>query len=186
VSRRRQLLASLLGVALAAPSLSGCVRGCSSSQPPILINPSMFNQPKAKPYASSDFFFDGKAMRDPVPGTIARGHLPGGEGEEAAVGDPQTRLARGRERYGIYCQPCHDERGEGHGILAERGKVPTRNLLEQKIRDYSDQKLFETITDGFGLMPGYRYQVPARDRWAIIAYVRDLQAASPPPVEAAQ
>jgi mono/diheme cytochrome c family protein len=185
VSRRYQLLAAVLGVALASPSLSGCMRGCDSSRPPILINPSMFNQPKALPYASSDFFFDGKAMRDPVPGTIARGHLPAAAGEEGAMGDGQARLARGRERYNIYCQPCHDERGEGRGILAERGKVPTRNLLEQKVRDFSDQKLFETITDGFGLMPGYRYPVTPPDRRAIVAYVRSLQAAAPPPPEAA-
>ncbi len=181
MSPRHPLLAAVLGVALAGSSLCGCVRGCNSSQPPILINPSMFNQPKALPYASSDFFFDGKAMRDPVLGTIARGHLPAAAREEGAVGDHEARQARGRERYNIYCQPCHDERGEGRGILAERGKVPTRNLLEQKVRDLTDQKLFDTITDGTGLMAGYRYPITAVDRWAIVAYVRGLQADAPPP-----
>lgn len=174
-------LAALVGAALAGSSLSGCVRGCDSSRPPILVNTSMFNQPKVLPYAASDFFYDGKAMRDPVAGTIARGHLPPAAGAEAPAGDPQARMARGRERYAIYCLPCHDERGEGRGILAERGKVPTRNLLEQKVRDLSDQQLFDTITNGMGLMMGYRYPIAAPDRWAIVAHVRTLQAAAPPP-----
>ncbi len=205
MSHRPRLLIALLGVSLASPSLHGCVRGCSSSRPPIQINPSMVNQPKALPYASSDFFFDGKAMRDPVPGTIARGHLPeavgpaGGapaEGIEdledtlrgsilTALDERKGQLARGRERYGIYCTPCHDERGEGRGILTERGKVPTRNLLEKRMRELSDEKLLQAITDGTGLMPGYRYPISPSDRLAIVAYVRTLQDAAAQ-LEAAQ
>jgi mono/diheme cytochrome c family protein len=97
----------------------------------------------------------------------------------------EAQLARGRERFGIYCTPCHDERGEGRGILFERAKVPTANLHDQKIREQSDDMLFDTITNGKGLMPGYRYPVTAADRRAIIAYVRQLQAADAP-VEAAK
>jgi mono/diheme cytochrome c family protein len=185
VSPRRQLLAAVVGVAIASPSLHGCVRGCTSSQPPILINTSMFNQPKARPYEASDFFFDGMVMRQPVPGTIARGDLPP-PGAEAGGGSPATaeareaQLARGRERFGIYCVPCHDERGEGRGILFERAKVPTANLHDQKIREQTDDNLFDTITNGKGLMPGYRYPIGAADRRAIIAYVRQLQAADAP------
>jgi hypothetical protein len=195
---RRRLFAALLGAALASPSLHGCMRGCESSRPPILINPSMVNQPKALPYAASHFFFDGKAMRDPVPGTIARGHLPAAAGPGAgvpadavedlegtlrgsiltALDERQAQLVRGRERYGIYCTPCHDERGEGRGILTERGKVPTRNLLEKRMRELSDAQLLQTITDGTGLMPGYRYPISASDRRAIVVYVRSLQDAA--------
>ncbi|HSP99865.1 MAG TPA: cytochrome c [Candidatus Dormibacteraeota bacterium] len=203
MSQRRHLLAAVLGVAIASPGLHGCVRGCTSSQPPILINTSMFNQPKALPYASSDFFFDGMVMRVPVPGTVARGDLPpqtaagaGGPGEAVAegaagAGSPSTpeareaQLARGRERFGIYCAPCHDERGEGRGILFERAKVPTANLHDQKIREQSDDNLFETISNGKGLMPAYRYPIMPADRRAIIAYVRQLQAADAP-VEASR
>jgi len=198
VSPRHHLLAAVLGVAIASPGLQGCMRGCTSSQPPVLINTSMFNQPKALPYAASDFFFDGMVMRVPVPGTVARGDLaaPGGPAEVAAEGaaggsnpaTPEAReaqLARGRERFGIYCTPCHDERGEGRGVLFERAKVPTANLHDQKIRDQSDDNLFDTISNGKGLMPAYRYPIAAADRRAIIAWVRHLQAADAP-VEAAK
>ena len=189
---RRLLIAAVvvvgLGLAtLASLALQGCMRGCSSSEPPVLINFSMFNQPKYKTQAASPFFYNGMTMRPPVPGTIARGHLH----EDVALttglgpdGKPVTTspvavdaalLARGAERYGIYCQPCHDERGEGKGILFQRAKVPTGNLMEQRIRDLPDGTIFDTVTNGKGLMPGYRYPIGAHDRWAIIAHVRDME-----------
>ncbi len=178
MTQQRTLLAALLGIAIAAPGLQGCMRGCDSSRPPILINTSMFNQPKALPYASSAFFFDGKTMRDPVPGTIARGQLPA-EAAAAPLGEEAraAQLARGRDRFTIYCVPCHDERGEGRGILAERAKVPTANLHDQKVRVQTDDMLFDTITNGKGLMPSYHYPIGPDDRRAIIAYVRHLQEA---------
>jgi mono/diheme cytochrome c family protein len=185
--RGASILAVLLGGAAAILTLEGCMRGCSSSSPPVHLNPSMFNQPKLRPYAVSDFFYDGSAMRQPVPGTVARGHL----GEDAALetgksadGSPlatspvaadEALLARGRERFAIYCQPCHDERGEGKGVLFQRAKVPTANLLDKRIRELPDGALFDTITNGKGLMPAYRYPIRAHDRWAIIAYVRSLE-----------
>ena len=180
----------VLACAVALVSLEGCMRGCTSSQPPIHVNPSMFNQPKYKAQASSDFFYDGKTMRAPVAGTIARGHLPGdvvletgktADGSYAAaspVAADEALLARGKERFGIYCRPCHDERGEGKGVLFERAKVPTANLLEKRVQDLPDGSLFDTITNGKGLMPGYRYPIVVRDRWAIIAYVRSLEKAA--------
>jgi len=149
----------------------------------------MFNQPKYRAYESSAFFYDGKAMRSPVAGTIARGHLPGDVGLETGKnpdGSPlatlpitvdDALLARGHERFDIYCRPCHDERGEGKGLLFERAKVPTANLLEKRFRDMPDGAIFDTITNGKGLMPAYRYPVRPRDRWAIIAYVRSLEKA---------
>jgi mono/diheme cytochrome c family protein len=189
MARRHVLLLVLLSCAAAIAGLQGCMRGCASSSPPIHVNPSMFNQPKYRAYASSAFFYDGKAMRAPVPGTIARGHLP----EDVAIetgknpdGSPiatspitvdEALLARGRERFGIYCRPCHDERGEGKGILFQRAQVPTANLLEKRIREMPDGTIFDTITNGKGLMPAYHYPVRPRDRWAIIAYVRGLEKA---------
>lgn len=180
---------SLLMLVLAAsvPFVQGCMRGCSSSSPPVLVNTSMFNQPKSKAQAESRFFYDGKTMRQPVPNTIARGHLHedaalatglGADGKPVAkspVEADEALLARGAERYSIYCQPCHDERGEGKGVLSQRAKVPTANLLEQRIRALSDGEIFDTITNGKGLMAGYRYPIGAHDRWAIIAHVRDMQ-----------
>jgi hypothetical protein len=107
VRPRRHLLAAVAGIAIASPGLHGCMRGCESSRPPVLINYSMFNQPKARAYEASDFFFDGMVMRQPVAGTIARGDLapqaiPGAPAEAAAgaaAAAPDAReaqLARGR------------------------------------------------------------------------------------------
>jgi mono/diheme cytochrome c family protein len=178
----------LAGAALLLLSTTACLRGCPSSRPPIHINPSMFNQPKALPQSESGFFYDGSTMRPPVPGTVARGELRDdpafyeGKGPDGAfvahspvpVDDALRR--RGHDRYGIYCQPCHDPRGDGKGILFSRGKVPTANLHDPKYLTYPDGQIFDVITNGTGLMPGYRWPIPPQDRWAIIAYVREMQA----------
>ena len=165
----------------------GVLRGCTSSRPPIHINPSMDDQPKLRAQAESDFFYDGSGMRPPVPGTVARGELreddayflgknPDGTPVAAnpiAVDD--AVLARGKDRYAIYCQPCHDPRGDGKGILAQRGGVPTASFHTDKVRAYPDGQLYDIVTNGSGLMPGYRWPIPPADRWAIIAHVRHLE-----------
>jgi mono/diheme cytochrome c family protein len=168
-------------------ALTGCARGCTSSSPPIHINPSMFNQPKVLPQTSSDFFYNGASMRDPVPGTIPIGGLKedsafytgkGADGQFVAtspVAVNDTLVERGHDRFRIYCQPCHDARGEGKGILFQRANVPTANLHQEKILKYPDGQIFDVITNGTGLMSGYKWPIPAADRWAIIAYVRDLE-----------
>jgi mono/diheme cytochrome c family protein len=84
-------------------------------------------------------------------------------------------LDRGRERYVIYCQPCHDARGDGKGILFQRGNVPTATFHQEKMLKYSDGQIFDIMTNGQGLMPAYRWPIPPADRWAIVAYVRGLQ-----------
>lgn len=152
----------------------------------------MDDQPRTEAQEASEFFYDGKAMRTPPEGTVARGslahepsfrtgRLPDGSFLAAGPlrGDPEG-IERGRERYGIYCSPCHDPRGTGRGILYQRGNVPTRSLHEERIRNAPDGQLFETIANGVGLMPGYRWPIPAADRWAIVAYVRKLQETAPP------
>jgi mono/diheme cytochrome c family protein len=167
--------------------LAGCARGCTSSRPPIHPNPSMDDQPKVRPQAASTFFFNGASMREPVPGTVPIGGLKeddafftgkGPDGQFVAT-IPQTvddaLVERGRQRYGIYCQPCHDARGDGQGILFQRGKVPTASFHDPKIVKYPDGQIFDVITNGQGLMSGYRWPIPPADRWAIIAYVRQLQ-----------
>lgn len=166
---------------------TGCVRGCTSSRPPIHPNPSMDDQPKVRPQAASQFFYDGASMREPVPGTVAIGELKedaafftgmGPDGLPVAtipVAASEALVSRGRERYGIYCEPCHDARGDGKGILFQRGNIPTANLHQEKILNYPDGFLFDVITNGLGLMPAYRWPIPPADRWAIVAYVRELQ-----------
>ena len=170
-----------------AVALSGCARGCSSSRPPIHINPSMDDQPKVLSQTASDFFYNGAAMREPVPGTVPIGGLKedaafftgmGADGQFVAkipVTVDEALLERGRQRYVIYCQPCHDARGDGKGILFQRGNVPTASFNDPKILKYPDGQIFDVMTNGMGLMPSYRWPIPPADRWAIIAYVRELE-----------
>jgi hypothetical protein len=185
IVRRRRVSGALALVAVVV--LSGCARGCTSSRPPIHINPSMDNQPKVLPQAASKFFYDGAAMRAPVPGTVAIGGLredgafftgKSADGQfVAAIPHPvdEALLERGRQRYGIYCQPCHDARGDGRGILFQRGNVPTASFHQEKFLAYPDGQIFDVITNGVGLMGGYRWPIPPADRWAIVAHVRELQ-----------
>ena len=170
----------------------GCVRGCTSSRPPIHPIPNMDDQPRYEAQAASDFFSDGMTMRTPVAGTVARNPLPlatwtdskyntgrDAEGElvqESPVAVDDALLARGQDRFNIYCLPCHDRRGTGRGIMFERGAIPTTSLHLQRIRDASAGELFDVISNGVGLMPSYEYPLSPSDRWAIIAYVRKLQA----------
>lgn len=175
-------------LALVLLALSGCARGCTSSRPPIHVNPNMDVQPRYEPQAGSAFFYNGAEMRPPVPGTVARGELrdesPFWTGKDAAGAfvtaipmavDDAVR-ERGAERFDIYCAACHDKGGDGKGILYERGKVPTPSFHEDRLLRMPDGQLFDTITNGFGLMPAYRYPIPVRDRWAIIVHLRALQA----------
>jgi mono/diheme cytochrome c family protein len=184
---RRAMLALSVGLAVAG---AGC-RGWTSSRPPIHVNPNMDHQPKYRPQAESAFFYDGAAMRTPVEGTVARGELREDpaffEGKDAAGNEllrspleatPEV-LARGAERYRIYCQPCHDPRGDGKGILAQQG-LPTASFHLDRLRTAADGYLFEVMTNGRGLMPAYRWPIPPADRWAIIAHVRELQRERPP------
>jgi len=176
------------GLILAVAGL-GC-RGMTSSRPPIHVNPNMDSQPKYLPQAESAFFYDGATMREPVPGTIARGELREDraffEGDDEAGEDvvhspvetTEAVLARGADRYGIYCAPCHDPRGTGKGILAQQG-LPTTSFHIQRLHDAADGYIFEVITDGRGLMPSYRWPLSPADRWAIIAHVRQLQSETP-------
>lgn len=170
-----------------AVGLAGCARGCTSSRPPIHLNPSMDDQPKVRPQTASTFFYDGASMRPPVPGTVPIGGLKEdqafftGKGEDGlfVATIPMTvdtaLVERGRQRSAIYCQPCHDARGEGKGILFQRGNVPTASLHLEKILKYPDGQIFDIITNGTGLMAGYKWPIPPADRWAIVAYVRELQ-----------
>lgn len=190
---RKRLLTPFL--AMMCLTLVGCVRGCPSSRPPIHIVPNMDLQPKYKAQAHSDFFYDGATMRLPVPGTVARGELrddspyftgrdaEGNLVETMPVSVTEALVARGEQRFTIYCAPCHDARGTGKGILFQRGNVPTGNLHDQRLLDSPDGHFFDVMTNQFGLMPSYRYPIRVEDRWAIVAYVRRLQGRLELPVE---
>lgn len=166
-------------------------RGDTSRRPPIEVFPDMDRQPKLRPQAGSDFFKDGFSSQLPVAGTIARGSAyqdtPVNTGRVTGTTNwietiplPVTAqvMARGRERYNISCAPCHGAAGDGKGIttkfgmaiIADLHDVATRRLPQQ-----TDGELFNTISNGKGLMQGYAANVSLEDRWAIVAYVRALQ-----------
>lgn len=177
-------------VALAVLAVA-CTRGSTSDDPPIHLNPNMDDQPRYEAQASSDFFYDGKAMRTPVAGTVARGSLVentvlttgmsgGAPVDSSPVPVDEALLARGEERYAIYCGPCHAENGDGQSMLRERSGVATADLLQDRLLTVGDGYLFDVITRGFGLMPAYAYPISPEDRWAIVAWVRRLQAEREP------
>ncbi len=146
----------------------------------------MEDQPKLKPMTSSDFFADGRSARAPVPGTVARGHLNDDDllfegkvdGKDSKIFPyPVTKevLARGQERYDIFCAVCHDRAGIGDGIVVQRGFPRPESFHTDRLRNAPVGHFFDVITHGAGTMYSFADRVPARDRWAIVAYIRALQ-----------
>jgi cytochrome c553 len=148
----------------------------------------MFDQPKYEPLERSTFFADGLSARQPVPGTVARGqlrldtHLYLGtiEGELAdtlptSIELDYELLKRGRERYDIFCAPCHDRTGGGNGMIVQRGLKQPPSMHEDRLREAPIGHFFDVMTNGFGVMYSYSSRIPEEDRWAIAAYIRALQ-----------
>ena len=147
----------------------------------------MDRQPKyQRPFQPSEFFADGQSSRQLVPGTVARGELRVDRAfYEAKRGDllidevphavDRAYLARGRERFNIYCSPCHGRTGDGQGMIVKRGFSPPPSFHLQRLRDAPTGHIFNVITKGYGAMYSYASRVPVDDRWAITAYVRALQ-----------
>ena len=146
----------------------------------------MQDQPRFKPLAESDFYSDLRSARPPVEGTVARGQLhedtyfysgklgnnPGDYMPFPVTGDV---LARGRERFNIYCAPCHSRTGDGNGMIVQRGFRAPPSYHTERLRKAPLGYFFDVMTEGFGAMPEYASQIPARDRWTIVAYIRALQ-----------
>ena len=174
-------------MALLVLSLAGCGRGRPSKNPPIHLNPNMDNQEKYKAQARSNYFTDGSAMRQPVPGTVAQGFLrdddtyylgieaDGSFVKKAPIEYDMLLLKRGRERYDIYCSPCHSRIGDGRGIMVSRGYLPPPTFHSDRIRNVPDGEIFNVITHGVRNMPAYAHQINVDDRWAIVCYLRALQ-----------
>jgi mono/diheme cytochrome c family protein len=168
--------------------LTGC-RKMESERPPIHPNLNMDYQPKPTAYRASTFFADGRAMRPPVPGTVARGLLQEDDafyrGQNAGGGFvtqnpvPLTleMLERGRVRYEVFCSMCHGDSGDGLGIIMTGGYgyTPAPTFHDERLRGESDGYIYEVISNGVRNMPGYAKQIPVADRWAIVAYTRALQ-----------
>lgn len=161
----------ILGALLAA---SGCRRD-------------MQDQPKYKPLRESLFFADGRSSRPTPAGTVARDELNATDEFHSGSSDqgflqsfptPVTIsfLHRGRDRYDIFCSPCHSRTGDGDGMIHRRGFWIPPSLHTDRLRTVPPGYLFQVVNNGFGAMPGYKEQiVEVKDRWAIVAYIRALQ-----------
>ena len=200
------LLACLL---LIPPALILRARAMPTDKPRIHLIQNMDNQPKYMAQHESLLFNDGRAMRPRVPGTVAQGDMVGDthfslglvDGTFATSFPSQVDLNdalldRGRDRFNIYCLPCHGVTGEGNGRIHNRAMVllnngtngtiwvQPRNLHQADMQDLPPGRIFHTISDGFENMAGYASQIPPADRWAITAWVYALQMGRNAPADA--
>jgi mono/diheme cytochrome c family protein len=149
-------------------------------------NQKMDDGPRYKPLAASDFFPDGQSARPRVRGTIFHGETDHGgmaEGRgpdgELAMAFPvsvtRDLLARGQERFDIFCSPCHGRLGYGNGVVVQRGFRAPPSYHTDRLRQAPVGHFVDVIANGFGAMSSYGTRVPPADRWAITAYIRALQ-----------
>jgi hypothetical protein len=191
---RHVYLATLFACVLLVSILG--FRGTPFTAPPIDVFPewgfpSMEHQPKLRPQSSSAFFADGRADRLPPPRTVARGMLREDDhlhrGKDASGGFVSGMppgltidlafLERGRDRYQIYCAPCHGATGDGNGITKRYGMGATPTYHDPRLRTMPDGEIYNTLTNGKNTMLPYADKLPPEDRWAVVAYVRSLQRA---------
>jgi mono/diheme cytochrome c family protein len=150
----------------------------------------MDQQPKYLPQHQSLFFASGTVEQPRVPGTLARGRWHedttysdgksfwSGYLDELPIEVTDEVRRRGKERFDIFCAPCHGIAADGVSPLTERTGLKTADLLEPRIQTSRPGKLYEVVTKGSGLMPGYREAISVDDRWMIVAYLRALQKSS--------
>jgi mono/diheme cytochrome c family protein len=157
----------------------------------------MHNQPKYKAYAASTFFDDGRSERPIIEDTVARGQLhldqaryTGKENDKDVTAIPiqitRADLARGQERYNIYCSPCHGRLGDGHGMIVGRGLRQPPSYHDPRLVNAPIGHFFDVMTNGYGAMYSYASRVAVDDRWRIAAYIRALQVSQNAPPELAQ
>jgi mono/diheme cytochrome c family protein len=165
---------------LAACAAAILVAGCAQK---------MADQPKVKPLAASDFFADGQSARPLPPDAVFQSDTANDDllntgkvnGEDADVFPfPITKevLLRGQERFNIYCAVCHDRIGSAKGIVVQKGYAEPPILTSDRLINERVGHFFDVMTNGFSAadqMPSYAAQIPVRDRWAIVAYIRALQ-----------
>lgn len=164
----------------------GC-RGDHSTKPPIHLNPNMDSQDKFKAQSMNPFFADSSAMRLPVEGTIAQGktfgdsqYNSGKDKNDNFIDNPELLtvefINRGEERFNIYCAVCHGVKGDGKGnIIKYQYPIPPTAFQQDWLIEKKDGYYFGVITNGIRTMPPYKHQIPVKDRWAIVSYVRKLQ-----------
>ena len=171
---------------LAIILLIGC-RGDRGTKPPVHPITNMDSQDKFKAYGMNTFFADSIAMRQPVEGTIARNSnfgntelLTGMDSDSNFVSNPlaltDELVARGRERFDIFCAICHGPQGDGTGNITKyKYPIPPTNFHQDWLIEKADGYYYNVISNGIRTMPSYKHQIPVKDRWAIVGYVRKLQ-----------
>jgi mono/diheme cytochrome c family protein len=184
--------AVLFVISLIPLAVIALARATNQPAPRINIIPDMDVQSKFKAQSENALFADGRAMRPPIAGTVARGQLKedtaffsgrsGNQWMPSPIEVTEQVMHRGRERFEIYCSPCHGLGGFGDGMVAKRADelqegtwTPPLSLHTDLVRTQPDGQIFNTISNGIRTMPSYASQISPADRWAIIAYVRALQ-----------
>lgn len=197
----KRSMIGLVGCLGVAALVAGC-RGSKSEEPPFHLVPDMQWQANRRAQSESKLFADRRSNRLPDPHTLSRGRSRTRPNEEFlkesdavykgvdTAGNLLARipmevtaetLDRGQERYNIYCAPCHDQSGSGHGLISQHapdvfGDLPNFATKPELAADkYPDGKVFQTISLGQGRMPSYASQISEKDRWAIVAWFRVLQ-----------
>jgi len=189
------LLITLAALALVPFACVARARVTRSAEPRLHAAPDMDNQHRYKSQQTNPWFADGRAMRPPVAGAVPRESVEGDEafarglvGGDYATAYPDAvtvdarLLARGRERYAVFCSPCHGLSGYGDGMIARRADrlqqgtwTPPSSFHDELVSTRSVGHLYNTIANGIRTMPAYGSQIPIGDRWAIVAYVQALQ-----------
>ena len=176
---------SIISLLMLAAILGAC-RGQPSEKPPIHTQYNMYWQDRFNAQQENSFFADRRAMRTPVEGTIARGHLEdnlayyqgihddGSYIDEIPTDVTRSFLERGQNQYNVYCTPCHGGVGDGNSTVSEYGFVAA-SLLDDHAREMPNGEIYSAIYNGINTMNSYRHQINVEDRWAIVAYVRALQ-----------
>ena len=190
VASRSHALTGCLAMLCVSLLLGGCERAMHD----------MYEQPRYKPGSPSPLFADGSAARRPPEGSIpaAQGELAGPSSGRLGRSEPRpavsssggnpypsslTLLQRGRDRYDIYCAPCHGLTGAGNGMIVQRGFPKPPSYLDPQLLHASDAELERSITDGYGVMYPFAGRVNEHDRWAIVAYIRALQLSQNTPAD---
>jgi mono/diheme cytochrome c family protein len=150
---------------VAAITLALLLAGCDQN---------MEVQPKYSEYGRAPLFRGG-VLREPPAGAVARDDLAREADVENKPSLTAELLARGQQRFGIFCSPCHGAGGDGNGIIVERGMPRPTSYHNDRLRVADDQHFFDVMTNGYGVMYSYASRVPPHDRWAIVTYIRALQ-----------
>ena len=165
------------GLAFAILASAAILAGCRQD---------MHDAPRYEAYEASSTFPDNRASRVAPAGTVARGWLRDDEAlytgrmngqpvDEFPFALAKADLERGQQRFNIYCTPCHGRIGDGNGMVVQRGLRQAASFHQDRLRQEKLGYFYDVITNGFGAMPDYAQQIPVRDRWLIVAYVRTLQ-----------